>query len=111
MNPATAEQIAARAAELVGGDRALTHGDKHANFKAIALLWDAYLAARAESDGPIEADDVANMMELLKIARRLNGEFNIDDYIDGAGYAACAGEISAKIASGARPERFVLRRS
>jgi hypothetical protein len=34
-------------------------------------------------------------MELLKVGRRLCGSFNPDDYIDGAGYAAVAGEIGA----------------
>jgi hypothetical protein len=34
------------------------------------------------------------MLEALKIARRYSGAHNIDDYIDGAGYAGCAGEIA-----------------
>ena len=32
-------------------------------------------------------------MEGLKIARRYSGGFNADDYLDGAGYAACAYEV------------------
>jgi len=32
------------------------------------------------------------MMELLKIARRKLGDLNVDDYTDGAGYAAVAYE-------------------
>jgi hypothetical protein len=35
-------------------------------------------------------------MESMKIARRYTGAFNVDDYIDGAGYAACAGEVKDK---------------
>lgn len=34
-------------------------------------------------------------MEILKIARSSQGEFCIDDYLDGAGYAALAGEAAA----------------
>jgi hypothetical protein len=44
---------------------------------------------------------VANLMEGLKIARRYTGKFNADDYIDGCGYSACAGEIAARLADGA----------
>ena len=33
-------------------------------------------------------------MNLLKIARTQAGKFNLDDYIDAAGYAAIAGEIA-----------------
>ena len=36
------------------------------------------------------------MMELLKIARRLTGTFNLDDYVDSVGYAAIAGELAAR---------------
>ncbi|MCR4341662.1 MAG: DUF6378 domain-containing protein [Gemmatimonadaceae bacterium] len=45
---------------------------------------------------PLTPLDVANMMEAMKIARRKSGSHNIDDYIDGAGYAACAGEIAER---------------
>lgn len=33
------------------------------------------------------------MMILLKVARAATGKFNADNYIDIAGYAACACEI------------------
>jgi hypothetical protein len=36
------------------------------------------------------------MMEGMKIARRYSGSHNVDDYVDGAGYAACAGEIAER---------------
>lgn len=93
-----AENIAKGAAVLVSGDRAVTHGDKHANFTAIARLWNAYLRSRfdnGKASFALEAHEIADMMELLKIARRINGAFNIDDYIDGAGYAAIAGELKS----------------
>lgn len=91
-----AQQIASRAAELVSGDREKTHGDKAVNFGNIARLWNAWLVNK---DGPrghlLTGADVADLMELLKIARRASGEFNADDFIDAAGYAAIAGELSA----------------
>lgn len=94
-----AVEIAQKAADLVGGAREGTHGDKVRNHACIASFWNAYIDERIMAEGKhnrLRALDVANMMELLKIARRLNGAFNVDDYIDGAGYAACAGEIAAK---------------
>ena len=36
------------------------------------------------------------MLETFKIARRYSGSHNVDDYVDGAGYAGCAGEIAEK---------------
>lgn len=85
---------------IVGGDRASTHGDKVTNHQNIARLWSAYLwNSGAEID--LSPLDVANMMELLKIARRQAGAHNVDDYVDGAGYAACAGEIAEIMERGA----------
>lgn len=91
-----AEEIALKAAELVGGDRAASHGDKAKNFAAIARLWTAYMKSRRDPETDLDAADIGHMMALLKIARTQSGEFNIDDSIDGAGYIACAGEIAAQ---------------
>lgn len=94
-----AVEICSKAAELVGGDRAKTHGDKKFNHDAIARLWNAYLANKWKaSRGSIEvsAADVALMMALLKIARTQSGGTHHDDnYVDLAGYAGVAGEIAA----------------
>lgn len=91
----TAKQICLRAADLVSGDRQKTHGDKEPNFKAIADIWSAYLANRSAPDTPLRPSEAADLMELMKVARRLNGELNLDDYVDAAGYAGCAGEIAS----------------
>lgn len=82
-----------KAASLVGGDRAQTHGDKHRNFANIAGLWNAYLQAKGGL--PIDAADVGHMMALMKIARTQSGALNDDDAIDAIGYIACAGEIAS----------------
>lgn len=102
--PVTATYICETAANLVGGDRAVTHGDKTANFTNTAALWNALLECKARRLGwpsydtlpRLDALDVANMLEAFKIARRYSGTHNLDDYIDGAGYAGCAGEIAEK---------------
>lgn len=89
-----ASDIAKKAADLVSGDRAQTHGDMAENFARIADLWSAYLGKRLETE--LTAVDIGNMMALLKIARTQTGEVNADDFVDGAGYLACAGEIALK---------------
>lgn len=88
-----AVDLIARAGELVGGDRATTHGDKHRNFSNIAALWNAFITAK--NGAALDASDVGHMMALLKIARTQSGLMNDDDAIDAIGYIACAGEIAA----------------
>lgn len=62
-------------------DRQNRHGSPEDSFRLIAKFWSAYLGKE------ISPEDVANMMELMKIARRKGQKFNPDNYIDGAGYA------------------------
>lgn len=90
-----AASIATTAASLVSTDRADSHGDMLACHLGIAAVWTGILHA-AGKPVTVTAHDVANMMEGLKIARRYSGAFNADDYIDGAGYAAVAGEIASR---------------
>lgn len=89
-----AVEIATRAAELVGGDRDRQHGAKEDNFQRIATMWNAWLNVRKEPAAPLDAHDVGVMMTLMKTARTQSGSLNIDDYVDGAGYMACAGEVA-----------------
>tara|TARA_R100000700_G_scaffold1924_1_gene4288 strand:+ start:1601 stop:1891 length:291 start_codon:yes stop_codon:yes gene_type:complete len=87
-------QILKEAASLILDDRADTHGDMIENHRNIAQLWQGYLHDKMHHAGRITAHDAANMMELLKVARRKTGAHNDDDYIDAAGYAAVAHECS-----------------
>lgn len=92
-----AHEIATAAAGLVGGDRARTHGDKTDNHQCIADVWNGIMTAAGKPPRrPLDAHDVANLMEGMKIARRYTGSFNVDDYVDGCGYSAVAGEIMAE---------------
>lgn len=68
-------------------DREGTYGKPENNFKLIADLWSVY---KGET---FTAEDVATMMILLKIARISAGKYKSDNYIDIAGYAACACEL------------------
>lgn len=81
-------EILEKANECVCGDREQDYGSPENNFQLIADLWSAYL------DFDISAVDVAMMMSLLKVARVKSGRCHEDNFIDLAGYAACAGEIA-----------------
>jgi Domain of unknown function (DUF6378) len=85
-----ATDICRRAIDLIAGDRAGQNGDALAVHTNIAVLWSAFLGI------PIAARDVALMMVLLKVARSKTGAFNIDDYVDAAGYAAIAAEVAGR---------------
>ncbi len=90
--PNTASDALLEARALVTNDRRVSHGDMIDGFGRIARLWSALLADRDLEADPLEPSEVCDMMELLKVARRQSGDFNSDDYIDGAGYAACGFE-------------------
>jgi hypothetical protein len=89
-----AHEIASLAANLVGGDRDRQHGQKRDNFQRIAAVWNAYLQIRRDPAAPLGPVDVGHMMVLMKVARTQSGAVNPDDYVDAAGYSACAGEIA-----------------
>ena len=75
------------AEKIITGERENIYGSPEDNFKLIARFWSHCLRYN------IEPIDVANMMTLLKMARAATGKFNADNYVDIAGYAACACEI------------------
>lgn len=64
------------------------YGSPEQNFTLIARLWSVYVGY------PIGPTDVAVMMALLKIARIRSGKIKEDNFIDLAGYAACAAELA-----------------
>jgi len=90
----TKEEILALAKEMVSKDRNDTHGDAFKNHAEIAEFWNIFLDGKLRPMANITAADVAIMMILLKVSRHTQGEkFNLDNFIDMAGYAAIAGEI------------------
>jgi len=94
-----AYEILQTAAQLVSGNRQATHGPKERNFANIALLWNAYLEIIApEVQIILTPIDVGLMMALMKIVRAGQpwGRLNLDNYVDLAGYAGCAGEIASQ---------------
>jgi len=91
------KEILEQAAVCVCGEREHDYGTPENNFSTIGKLWSIYLAAAHPGiqipEDYIVPKDVAVMMALLKVARIANGN-KADNFVDLAGYAACAGEIA-----------------
>lgn len=83
------------AARCVMSDRNRDYGGPEDNFRTIAAIWNAYLAARGYTVD-IEPVDVANLMIGVKLARAGTSPEKADHYVDLAGYAACAAEVVDK---------------
>ena len=77
---------------LTGGDRNRTYGDPWTNLSACAVMWEAYFLSKHNIQVPILAEDVAHMMQLVKMTRTFFGSYHADNYLDSAVYGAIAGE-------------------
>lgn len=77
------------ARELVGGDRAVAYGDAKRLYDRLAAMWSAYL------ETPVTAEQVCWMIMQMKMIRTESGH-RPDNYVDAAGYAALAGEVSCQ---------------
>ncbi len=82
--------------KMVNGDRQGDYGTPERNFERIAMLWTHYLGPE-KLHVVITPTDVAAMLALLKIARIASGHGKADNWVDLAGYAACGGELDAKM--------------
>lgn len=93
----TAQELAEQTAKIVSTDRRATYGSPLVNFSNIAAFWNVYLHSKYGQSAQITAEDVGNMMTLMKVARTATGKGSIDTYLDIAGYGVCTGEIFAQI--------------
>jgi hypothetical protein len=93
--------ILKEAERCITKDRAATHGNAEDNFAAIAGGWEWWLSIREH--GPLCAFDVAMMMQIFKTARAASNKAHHDNFVDGAGYYALAGEIATKPAEPVTP--------
>lgn len=91
----TRSEILKAAERCVCTDRNQQYSEPEDNFRTISMLWSVYLCARG-MDQPLGAADVGAMMALFKLGRIATGGDKADNFIDLAGYAACAGEISTE---------------
>lgn len=101
--PETRREILQAAERCVCGDRDSQYGSPENSFRAIASMWNSYLYAKGLIENnstewkSIVPQDVAAMMVLFKMARVATGQNKADNWIDGAGYCACGGEIAGKV--------------
>lgn len=94
----TRAEILEAAGKCVTGGRDEEYGEPEDSFDLIARLWEPYIRAACVSPGAnvgIREQDVAILMGLLKIARAAVND-KPDNFVDLAGYAACAGEAAQK---------------
>lgn len=95
-------QVLGTADEIINGDRNQQYGDPNANFKQIAAMWNVLLMAEYERrtlEDPVNPsyvvetlvspEMVGDMMIALKLSRNVHNR-KLDNYVDIAGYAACA---------------------
>ena len=96
----TRAEILDEAKKCVCGQRQQDYGTPEDNFTTIGYMWSAYLRAAHPNLNialnEVTPKDVAVMMSLLKVARIATGS-SPDSFVDLAGYAACAGEIAARM--------------
>lgn len=106
-------EILDAAKKCVCGEREQDYGKPEDNFGTIGLLWAVYLRAahpdlaKVLPTNGITAKDVATMMALLKVARIATGS-SPDSFVDLAGYAACAGEITERATKGTPQNTCVM---
>ena len=90
--PWTRQRVLSAAEKCVCGHREQDYGTPEDSFKKIGTFWTAYLNYAVN----IDAEDVAAMMALLKIARISENPQHMDSWVDLSGYASCGGEIAGK---------------
>lgn len=87
------ESILSIASRVTSGERRRDYDRATPNHERIAGAWNWYVKARKDPDAALSALDVAQMMILLKLARSCFTPTK-DSYVDIAGYAKCASQIS-----------------
>ena len=83
-------QVLQQAGRLISNDRAEEYGDAMESFERTAKFWSLYLGH------PVTANDVANMMILIKTSRLSHQPTHLDSLVDIAGYAALAVELATE---------------
>lgn len=89
----TRKEVLEQAIKCVCGEREQEYGSPENSFNSIARLWTIYLQSAHGNVPALMPNDVAMMMVLLKVARAASSGEHDDNYVDIAGYAACAAEI------------------
>lgn len=89
------ERCLDEAKRIVCTDRNEQYGEPENNFDMIADYWAVYLNGKYKIGVQLDSVDVAHMMVLFKMGRITTAKtYKEDNYIDLAGYAACAMECA-----------------
>lgn len=86
--------ILKEAEKCVLQDRNQEYGEPENAFSLVAEFWTSYLEATFSKRDPkmLHPEDIAMMMNLFKVSRQVKNPMYADNYIDMAGYAACAAD-------------------
>lgn len=96
--PAPVPSILEEAEKTINGPRLESYGPPLESFDRIAGVWSAYLGI------PLRAEDVANLMVMLKVCRTKHG-YHRDSYVDIAGFVGCVDQIQQGRATKQRGHR------
>lgn len=85
-----------KAHEIIYGDREEAYGQPRFNLDTIAALWTVWIQRKFPEVeiGELTAEDVAQMMVLLKSARLMHNPTHVDSLVDQCGYAALQARIN-----------------
>jgi hypothetical protein len=95
-NRAVAGQLMKEAWETISKRRPGVHGSAEQSFEMIADFWTVYLrhVRKTRGNDSLRTEDVAEMMSMLKKARKVYGDaMNIDNDVDDIGYTGLAGML------------------
>jgi hypothetical protein len=80
------------AIKITGVDREAQYGDVVRNMENAAILTAAWIKAKYKIEVPLDAEDMAKIMTMVKDVRTMQGVTHRDNYIDAAAYEAIAYE-------------------
>lgn len=89
-------QILNEARSIICSDRNQQYGEPEDNFAVIGELWSQYLRRAKDADIDLDGYDVGMLMALFKVGRLETGAPKRDNFVDLAGYVACAAEIALR---------------
>lgn len=84
--------VLADAIRITGTDRERQYGDVVRNMESAAGLFAAWIKVKYGMIVPLDGEDVAKMMTMIKDVRTMQGKTHKDNYIDAAAYEAIAYE-------------------
>ncbi len=94
-------EILAEAARIIAQDRNATHGEPENTFPMIAASWSAKLGIT------VTPAQVCLLLADLKACRAWGNPGHADNWVDGAGYNACGGELASAAATEAADRQAV----